>query len=145
MVENKAIPNVQDWGEIGDDFELETVFNIYGGKSNKEMEPRFLVSPVEASSELQIMPAVPFQYYILGFRDSVMSLKHDQFVLADSGSCFLRLILYKLRNSSDSIKPIFKSLENAIEYISTNQEKYDADEDIYGKFYDLKKEIYELV
>lgn len=137
----ESIPRECDWGDWNNDIDQQFSHAVYFGRSNEEMQSRFLASPVEAASELQFMPRVPFQYYMLGFRDSVVSLRHDEFVKADSGSCFLRLILHKLKHERDDIIPIMDSLVDALDFIADNQDRYDADIDIYGDFKEIRDSI----
>ena len=138
---SSQIPTEIDWGNWKDDIDQKFSHGIYFGHSNEEMQERFLSAPVEAAEELAFMPAIPFQYYIIGFRDSVLSLKQDPFVIADAASCFLRLILNKLINDRNIIIPIMDSLIDAVDFVAENQEKYDADIDIYGDFKELENQI----
>ena len=135
------IPDEKDWGDCKDDLDQKFARDLYLGKSNEEMLERFLSGPIEVASELQFMPRIPFQYYMAGFRDSVLSLKHHELDISTSASSFLNLVLYKLKNERDDILPIMDSLKMAINYIAKNQEKYDADVDIYGDFNEVKAEI----
>ncbi len=138
---NDFIPEGKDWGDCEDDLDQKFTRDLYLGKSNEEMEERFLSGPIEVASELQFMPRIPFQYYMIGFRDSVLSLKHNELDISTSASSFLNLVLYKLKNDRGDILPIMASLKAAIDYIVENQDKYDADIDIYGDFNEVKADI----
>jgi len=135
------IPTVEDWGNWESDLDKSFAFRLYGGKSNSDMLDRYLVAPIEVASELQFMPKKPFQYYMLGFKDSVLTRNHSEFVLPDAASCFLRLVLNKLSKQKEFIIPIMSQLAEAIVYISDNQEIYQADPDIYGDFKEIEKQI----
>ncbi len=141
---NDFIPEGKDWGDCEDDLDQKFARDLYLGKSNEEMEERFLSGPIEVASELQFMPRIPFQYYMIGFRDSVLSLKHNEFDISTSASSFLNLVRYKLKNDRGDILPIMDTLKTAIDYIAENQSKYDADIDIYGDFNEVKTEIESL-
>ena len=83
------------------------------------------------TDELLWMPKAPFQYYMIGFRDAVLSPGCDD---SDAASCFLRLVLEKLERHPDHIRAIMPELLSAVEYVAQNQTKFDADEGIYGSF-----------
>jgi len=80
------------------------------------------------------MPEVPFQYYILGFRDFVMARNFERLTASESASCFLELILKKLENHPRHIVPIMPELLSAIEYVAQHQGEFEARESIYGNF-----------
>ena len=58
----------------------------------------------------------------------------DKWTAPDAASSFLNLVEQKLKTEIDSIAPIMKDLLPAIEFVAMNQERYDADRDIYGDF-----------
>ncbi len=102
---NQKIPTVEDWGNWESDLDKSFAYKIYSGRSNTDMMDRYIMAPVEVASELQFMPEKPFQYYILGFRDSVLARNHEEADISDSASCFLRLVLNKLSEQQESILP----------------------------------------
>ena len=69
---------------------------MLAGKSNDEMQQYFRDIPVEAVSDLRFMPEIPFRYYMLGFRDCVMSGGFEPCKNSDAASCFLHLVTEKL-------------------------------------------------
>jgi hypothetical protein len=68
-----AIPTVSDWGNYHADLDENWAHDQYCGRSNEEMQRYIRNSPIEAASDLRFMPDVPFRYYMLGYRDFVMS------------------------------------------------------------------------
>lgn len=126
------IPSKEDWGVLEDDLETRFAFDFYLGKSNDEMSEHYLIGPGEVAEELQYMPSKPFQYYIIGFRDSVLSKEHDELGLytaaaSDAASSFLHLIIRKLKHRRSDILPIIHDLLASVDYIADNQEADDAD------------------
>jgi hypothetical protein len=90
------------------------------------------------------MPIKPFQYYVFGFRDYVIKQEFGFYESSDAASSFLELILIKLKEQPEQIKPILEELMSDIEYIASNQKLFDADVDIYGDFLVLFNQIKEL-
>ena len=92
------------------------------------------------------MPLIPFQYYLYALRNYVMSER----VLAsemssDAASCFLGLVILKLRDAPTSIISIMEDMLPAVEYVASNQMLFDADIDIYGDFIEKLSEIKRLL
>jgi hypothetical protein len=135
------IPTEDDWGDWKDDLDQKHAHGVYYEQSNEQMQERFVAAPVEAAEELRFMPSIPFQYYMMGFRDSVLSGKHDDLEAANAASCFIRLVHTKLKNNRNHIIPIVGSLMPALEYVAENQEIFGADLDIFGDFDELLGEI----
>lgn len=138
---NNRIPEECDWGNWVADLDQKYAHDLYLGRSNEEMKERYTTAPIEVASELQFMPVVPFQYYMVGFADAVVSGEYDEMTVSEAPSCFLRLIIYKLKNNKSDIESIMNTLLPFIEHVVINQEKYDADIEIYGDFNDLLKKI----
>jgi len=93
------------------------------------------------TDELRKTPELPFRYYMLGFRDSVMARDFDSLEISNAASCFLGLIAEKLKKQRNHILPIIPELLPAIEFVARNQMLIDADEKIYGSFPDKLAEI----
>ena len=94
------------------------------------------------------MPTIPFRYYMLAYRNYVLSPRLFSvgygFDAPDAASCFLTLIIAKLEEAPGDIAPIMEELLPAIEHVASNQKQYDADEDIYGSFPEKFIKIREL-
>ena len=87
------VPSEADWEDWEDeDLDLTYAHKIFAGKTNAEFQKDFARAVIERTDELRWMPKVPFQYYILGFRDHVMAGKFDMFDSSDAASCFLDLV-----------------------------------------------------
>lgn len=105
------------------------------------MLPHFRENVIERTDELRWMPEVPFQYYVLGFRDFVMAGEFDQLEASNAASCFLGLVLEQLEKQPRFILPVMPQLLPAIRHVAANQASYDANESIYGSFPEKLKRI----
>jgi hypothetical protein len=88
------------------------------------------------------MPEIPFRYYMLGYRDFVMSRDPDN--AADAASCFLGLVLQKLEEQPRYIVPIMPDLGATVEYVAHHQAEFEAEERIYGSFLEKLMRIQSL-
>jgi hypothetical protein len=138
------IPTEADWGDYRNDLDQEWAHRKFAAKSNDEMQPYFREIPIEAASDLRFMPKIPFRYYMLGYRNCVMSGGFSACNDSDAASCFLHLVTEKLEAQPEYIVPIMPELLPAVEYVAHNQAAFDADEDIYGSFLDMLRQIQAL-
>jgi hypothetical protein len=129
-----GIPTEADWGEYQADLDQTYAHDLFAGRTNHEMLPQFRKNVIERTSELLSMPEVPFQYYVLGFRDIVMAGEFDQLEASNAASCFLGLVLEQLEKQPRFILPVMPQLLPAIRHVAANQVSYDASESIYGSF-----------
>ncbi|MBK7750058.1 MAG: hypothetical protein IPP57_26160 [Candidatus Obscuribacter sp.] len=144
----KSIPTRQDWGEIEDNFGLNWSFQKFFGKSVKEMLPYFEEHPLSASEALVYMPEVPFRYYMFCFKEVLLSEKclstGLNFEAPNLASTFLLLLESKLTESPSSLVGVIDQLMPVAEFVALNQERYNADIDIYGSFPELLTKIKQL-
>lgn len=138
------IPTEADWGDYKNDLDQEWAHREFAGRSNEEVQHRFRELPIEATSDLRFMPEAPFRYYMLGFRDCVMSGGFQPCNDSDAASCFLGLIAEKLETQPHYIVPIMPELFPAAEHAAHNKAKFDAEESIYGNFLEILKRIQTL-
>lgn len=141
----KSIPTEDDWDDYDKEFVLDLDVNYargqFFGKSNAEMLSRYKDHVLMRAEDLHWMPRKPFQYYVFGFRDFVRNGEFGFYESSDAASAFLGLILQKLKEQPNHILPVISELLRDVEYIAANQEKYEADADIYGNFMDIYNEI----
>ena len=137
------IPSETDWEDVQNSNDLDAgyAYKIFFGKSLSEVQPDFARNPIERCDELRFMPKIPFQYYILAFRDFVINVNKLDDWKSDAASCFISLIAEILENKPEFIAPVYYELEASLEFISQNQGLYEADEDIYGSFKSTMKRI----
>lgn len=136
-----GIPTEADWGDYSADLDQNWAHQHYYGKTNEEMREHFSNNPIEGASDLRFMPETPFRYYMLGYRDYVMSGEFDVCDGASAADCFLTLVRDKLEKEPRYIVPIMSELLPAIEHVATHQEQFDADEHIFGSFRDKLERI----
>jgi hypothetical protein len=117
---------------------------MFAGRTNAEMQQYFRTNPVAVTDEVRWMPEIPFRYYMLGFRDFVMSGDFEHLSASDAASCFLGLVAEKLESHPRYIMPIMPDLLPAVEHVARNQAAYDADEHIYGNFMEKLVQIQTL-
>ena len=71
---NPPPPSTADWGDTAGDLDLDYAFRKFGGKTYQEainlFETTDLLSRVE---DLSVMPDKAFRYYMLAYRDFVLS------------------------------------------------------------------------
>ena len=147
------IPTSADWGDYESDLDVAYAYSQFGGRSNEEMQPAFRKNCLERVSDIRFMPRVPFQYYILGYACYVRHMPHYDPVHAmahlydgcDAASAFLDLVSEVVKDRLDWIEPIIEELLTVVSYVSSRQESYDADEDIYGSFEEIGAKIRKTV
>ena len=128
--QSKRVPTEADWGNYDADWDRKWAHDHYSGRSNEDMQNHFRNIPVEGAEDLRWMPDAPFRYYILGYRDSVMSGD----LSSDAASCLLNLVLEKLEGAPQAVLPVMQDLLPTLEYVAQNQAAFDADLEIYGSF-----------
>ena len=133
------IPGESDWGDYHSDLDREWAHDQYCGRSNEEMQHYIGNNPIEAASDLRFMPEVPFRYYMLGYKDFVMS--RDVEPDPNAASCFLDLVLQKLEEQPRHIAPIMPELLSALQYVGHHQIEFQAEESIYGSFLEKLRRI----
>jgi hypothetical protein len=139
-----AVPTEAEWGEYQADLDQTYAHDLFAGHTNQEMLPHFRKNVIERTSELRWMPEVPFQYYVLGFRDFVMAGEFEELEASNAASCFLGLVLEKLEKQPRFILPVMSQLLPAIRHVAANQTSYHASESIYGSFREKLKHIESL-
>jgi len=136
----KKIPDNNAWKGYKDDLDVKYFYDFAYGKSIDEIQNRFGEgTSIERADELLFSPRVVFQFYIQAFVNYIMSEKAKGD--SDSASSFIHLLLSREEKDPGSVKNIYQSLAETIDFIENNQEYYKADLGIYGNFADLCKEI----
>lgn len=128
------VPAEKEWGNYWQDLDREYAHRIFAGKTIKEVQPDFRRNVIERTDELRFMPAVPFRYYIIAFKDFIMCGGFDKLDASDAAACFLGLIGEKLRKNPGMVMPVMDDLLPALEYIAEHQDAFEADIKIYGDF-----------
>ena len=145
-----SVPTEADWKDDADadhtlySLDVTHAFQTFAGKANQEMQSRFFQNVLGCAEDLDYLPRIPFQYYMLGFRDFVMAGNFGWCDSSDAASSFLNRICRKLKEQPHFIRPIMPDLMPAVIYVSENQQLFDADVDIYGNFKAIRRLIEEL-
>lgn len=138
------IPSEEEWGGYKADLDTEYAHRLFAGKTNDDMQTAFEENVIERTDELRWMPKMPFQYYMLGFKQFIENRAENCDDRSDAASCFIRLVAEKLKNTPDFILPILDQLLPTVEYIVENQSPFDAEVSIYGNFSEIHKNILKL-
>lgn len=136
--DRESIPLESDWGDYHDDMEMAFAHRRFAGKQRSETLSYF-DAPLLVSEDLESMPDIPFRYYVFVYEDYLRS--GNSAGDADAASSFLHLVRGKLERMPGQILPVMGELLPLVEFVSSNQARYCADEEIYGKFAELKEEI----
>jgi hypothetical protein len=138
------IPNKLDWENYQEDFNTKSAYKKFFGKSNEEMQASF-EGNITLCCDFYYMPMKPLQYYIFGLRNFLLNSDTGPNDKSDEASIYLNVILFHLEKNPEFISPIFDKLKVSINYIAENQALYEADENIYGNFFDRRKKIFQLL
>ncbi len=148
-MDRTAPPSLADWGEHTatlEDLDRAYAFRIFGGKTYEAALQLFVSTDVLSRAEdIRNMPDMPFRYYLIAFKDFVVSTRvfetnfgHSAFSAADS---FIDLVEYAFHERPTVIAPVRAEILSAAEYVAERQEEYGADIDIVGSFPDALQRI----
>ncbi|WP_339846661.1 hypothetical protein [uncultured Halopseudomonas sp.] len=140
----KRIPTEEEWAGYEKDLDAKYAYKTFYGKTNEEMQPAFRKNVIERTDEIRFMPRGAFQYYIFGLRDYVIRQDFELYESSDAASCFIGLVLEKLRKEPESVQPIISELLPDLQFVAGNQNLYEADKDIYGDFTAMYQDIVRL-
>jgi hypothetical protein len=143
-IRRQRVPREQDWGDYQDDLDQNDAHEKFAGKTNEQVQRYFRENVIMTTGDLRWMPRIPFQYYMIGFKDFVASRNFEPSYASDPASCFIRLVLEKLENHPNHVLAIMPELLPTVEYVANHQAEYEADESIYGSFVEIYKQIQAL-
>lgn len=137
------MPGPTEWAGYESDLDVRYAHKLLFGKSITEVQGYFAGGrSIERSSELLYMPRRAFQYYVFAFAEYLRS--PEAAGDSDAASSFLRLAISREHKDPGSVSQVFPDLRSTIEFVSSGQEYFDANPDIYGKLADLGAEIVAL-
>jgi hypothetical protein len=139
MLSSSVIPNETDWDGYQEDLDCVDFHDIAFGKSNDELQSYFQCRGTLRFDELLRLPRRVFQYYIRGFASFLMTPSAE--ADSDSASIFLSLLSERERVDAGCVAQVYEYLYNAILFVASNQEYFDADPKIYGSFMRRAEEI----
>jgi hypothetical protein len=134
------VPDESDWGDWKSDLDQSDAHRVFSGKTVQEVRHEFAMHPIERADNLRFMPPVPFQYYICAFKDFLLS--SDSKGHGDAASSYLRLLEDKLTNDPAIVMAVMPSLLPSVDSIAERQAFYEADEDIYGSFSEIRDRLH---
>jgi hypothetical protein len=137
-------PKEEEWGNYSSDLDQKHAHSVFAGRTNEDMQPLFRRNPLAMTDDLRWMPDVPFRYYILGFRDFITANQFDFLDGADAASCFLGLVLEKLKANLSSL--FRQCLSCCLPWSMSHEIRptLNADENIYGNFLEKLSRIQTL-
>jgi hypothetical protein len=142
------VPDENDWGagEAGD-LDLEYARKVFFGRSPAEAIQLLRGNVLERAEDLRFMPAAPFRFYMLVFREYVLSdtVFEDEIEAASAADSFLGLVEVRLAEQPASVVPIITELLDAAHAVARRQSEYGASVDIYGEFTERVRRIEDKV
>lgn len=138
------IPNRADWGDIDEtDLDGKCSFEHFFDVSFDEAEAMFQRNALYYQEDLQSMPSAAFNFYAPALAKYIISERAAGD--SDGASSFLHTVAWMLKTQRNIIaSETEKLLLSASDYVARNQQFYEADVDIYGKFSDTYEEIRSL-
>lgn len=139
MSKKLNIPGNAEWVGWEEDLDVKYAHELLFGKSISEVISHFARSPIERADELLFMPKKAFQYYVFAFCEYLNS--QDSIGESDAASPFLRLLTAREKRDPGSVMEIYEKLLPTVNFVTKNQDRFDASPDIYGHFEDLASEL----
>lgn len=142
-MKTRKVPGATEWQGYEADLDVRYSHKLLFGKTTSEVVSHFAGGRcIERADELLFMPRGAFQYYIFAFVEYIRSAQAEKD--SDAGSVFLRLLANRETKDSGSVKAIYPELRDAVDFVSSNQEYFDASPNIYGSFAELGSEVHRL-
>jgi hypothetical protein len=139
----KKIPGPDAWAGYQDDLDVKYAHKLFFGKSTAEVQEYFGgVRSIERADELLFMPRLAFQYYVFAFGEFVVS--NAGVGDPDSASPFLELLVNREKRDPGSVSEIYLDLRPLVEFVASHQDRYEADQNIYGSFPELAARLKDL-
>jgi hypothetical protein len=139
-VRQPKVPGKTEWSGYESDLDVRHAHRLMFGKNTDEVQHLFGdINSISRMDELLFMPRGAFQYYVLAFAQFVMSPQ----AAGDSAtaSSFFELLSAREKRDFGSVSQIYPLLKPAVDYVSSRQEHFDADPNIYGNFMDLARNL----
>ena len=140
----RRIPGHAEWRGYENDLDVKWAHDLLFGKSIDEVQGLFGENrSIERADELLFMPRIPFQYYVLAFAKFVTSeaARGD----SDSASSFLNLLIGREERDPGSVAQIAEELADAVEFVASRQQWFDAKPEIYGSFKAKEQRLRQLI
>jgi len=142
-IKKRKVPDAKAWEGYEADLDVRYAYKLLFGKTASEVVRHFADARcIERADELLFMPRAAFQYYVFAFVEYIRSAQARED--SDAGSVFLRLLANREQKDPGSVKVIYPELRETVDFVSSNQEYFDASPDIYGSFEELGAEVHRL-
>lgn len=140
---SRRVPGAKEWQGYDADLDVRYAYKLLCGKLTSEVVQHFAGARcIERADELLFMPRAAFQYYIFAFVEYIRSAQAEKD--SDAGSVFLRLLAGREQKDPGSVKAVYSELRETIDFVSSNQDYFNASPEIYGRFADLAAEVHRL-
>jgi hypothetical protein len=129
---NLHIPSEKDWRSYPWDFDTESAYKTFHGKSLAEARAVFKSNAFYYLEELTHMPSRCFQYYLNAYLDYILSDESR----GESGgaSSLFYTVEARIQEFADYEELRQRTCESLTQIALRQEEWYDASEDIYGSF-----------
>ena len=128
------VPAKKEWNiaRNGVDLDINHAYRMFNGKTHQQAVEMFVQATMLHQEDLMWMPLACFSYYVHAY---IEYLRSDA-AIDDSGgaSCFLSLVGFRLSELDDLDETSRNSIFATVDFIGSNQDRFDADHDIYGSF-----------
>lgn len=139
------IPTDSQWGDLSGDFDAQDAFRVFYGLSNEETLALYKRDVLARVQDLRFMPRIPFQYYIQGFAEFVLSGDYGESHSSEVADGYLSVLLSRAMSDSEVLFLIWDRVFPAIEYVVKNQGLLGADKSVFGDFSETQKKIQDLL
>jgi hypothetical protein len=137
------VPDESAWYGYEDDLDVRYMHGLFFGKTIDEVQEYFVGGrAIERSGEFLFAPRPVFQYYIQAFAKFLLSERGAG--EADAASPFLHLLENREERDPGSVREVYSSLTECVEYVARNQDYFDAPIDIYGDFKEQAARIHQV-
>ena len=129
----RKVPDKADWAGYKEDLAVRHFHKLAFGKTIDDIQQYFYGGrAIERADELLFAPRPVFQYYVFAFVRFLMSESGEG--ESDAASPFLSLLLERENKDPGSASEIYFELSEAVDFVASHQDYFDADVDIYGSF-----------
>ncbi|QDQ28820.1 hypothetical protein FNU76_22065 [Chitinimonas arctica] len=125
------VPNRDDWGDLSD-FDVAYAYEKFGGRSRSEIQLEFAKNVVPCASDIAAMPPVPFQYYLLGLGDYVLSENYGRQSPSDVADSFIWVVEARAEDDPATVRVIINEINAVLDFLTENQSRLEICEEIYG-------------
>jgi hypothetical protein len=136
----RKVPDKADWDGYKEDLDVRHFHKLAFGKTIDDIQQYFGGGrAIERADELLFAPRAVFQYYVFAFVKFLMGESGEG--ESDAASPFLSLLEEREKKDPGSVSEIYSELSEVVDFITSHQEYFDAEVDIYGLFSERAERI----